>query len=207
MKQAMVPFIGFVGLLTIIGCAGTGELIPLQLRAVTASAAKVGKTSEHLRVAIGPFEDGRTYKTGLGVRTHLWGGLSYFDVPEGKPAEAVAQALTDYLTAKGWTVIKKDSNERADVVLTGKILELFVHAKSRVGFTKMTTKTKLAIQAKNSSDDSIVRMTLNGAGSEDVFWFDREDLEEVLNEVLADSFSKLVQDTTAVNQMLRLTGS
>ncbi len=63
----------------------------------------------------------------------------------------------------------------------------------------------LAIQAKNLSDDSIVRMTLNGAGSEDVFWFDRKDLEKVVNEVLTDSFSKLGQDTTVVNRMLRLT--
>jgi hypothetical protein len=48
-------------------------------------------------------------------------------------------------------------------------------------------------------------MTLNGAGSEDVFWFDPEDLEEVVNEVLAHSFSKLVQDTMVVDRMLRLT--
>jgi uncharacterized lipoprotein YajG len=48
-------------------------------------------------------------------------------------------------------------------------------------------------------------MTWNGTGSEDVFWFDREDLEKVVNEVLADSFSKLLQDTTVVNRMLRLT--
>jgi uncharacterized lipoprotein YajG len=47
-------------------------------------------------------------------------------------------------------------------------------------------------------------MTLNGAGSEDVFWFDREDLEKVVNEVLADIFSKLGQDITVVNRMLRL---
>jgi uncharacterized lipoprotein YajG len=113
--------------------------------------------------------------------------------------------LTDYLTAKGWNVLKQSSAERADVVLTGKLLELSVQAKSRVGLTEMRTKTKVAIQAKNLSDDSIVRMTLNGTGSEDVFWFDREDLEKVVNEVLADSFSKLVQDTTVVNRMLRLT--
>jgi hypothetical protein len=69
----------------------------------------------------------------------------------------------------------------------------------------MTTKTKLAIQIKNLSDDSIVRMTLNGAGSEDVFWFDRDDLEKVVNEVLTDSFGKLVEDTTVVDRMLRLT--
>ncbi|NJN69079.1 MAG: hypothetical protein HC801_01350 [Nitrospira sp.] len=151
------------------------------------------------------FVDGRSFQTGLGARTHLWGGVSYFDVTGSKPADTVAHLLADYLTAKGWNIVKQGSTERADVVLTGKLLELFVHAKSRVGFTKMTTKTKLAIQAKNSSDDSIVRMTLNGAGSEDVFWFDPEDLEEVVNEVLAHSFSKLVQDTMVVDRMLRLT--
>ena len=47
-------------------------------------------------------------------------------------------------------------------------------------------------------------MTLNGAGSEDVFWFDPEDVQAVVNEVLADSFSKVMQDTSVVNRMLRL---
>jgi hypothetical protein len=60
--------------------------------------------------------------------------------------------------------MKQGSTEHADGVLTGKFLGLFVHAKSRVGFTEVTTTTKLAIQAKNLSGDSIVRMTLAGAG-------------------------------------------
>jgi hypothetical protein len=196
--------IGGIGLAVLAGCAGTGEVIPLRLHLAPAGAEKAVKPAEPLKVALGEFWDGRSVQAGLGVRTHLWGGVSYFDVPGSKPAETVAHLLADYLTAKGWNVLKQGGTERADVVLTGKILELFVHVKSRVGSTAMTTKTKLAIQAKNSSDDSIVRMTLNGAGSENVFWFDPEDLEEVVNEVLADSFGKLVQDTTLVNRMLRL---
>jgi hypothetical protein len=202
--HVLMRLIGGMGLVTLIGCAGTGEVIPLRLHVVPTGTEKAVKPAEPPKVAIGEFEDGRSVQTGLGVRTHLWGGVSYFDVPGSKPTETVAHLLADYLAAKGWNVLKQGSTERADVVLTGKILELFVHAKSRVGFTEMTTKTKLAIQAKNLSDDSIVRMTLNGGGSEDVFWFDREDLEKVVNEVLADSFSKLVQDTTVVNRMLRL---
>lgn len=207
MKHILLSFIGGMGLITLVGCAGTGEVIPLQLQVAPASAKKTVKPDEPLKVVIGELVDGRKAQKGLGVRTHLWGGISYFDVPGNKPAETVASLLTDYLTAKGWNVLKQGSTEQADVVLTGKLLELSVQAKSRVGFTAMTTKAKLAIQAKNVSDDSIVRMTLNGAGSEDVFWFDRKDMEEVLNEVLADSFSKLVQDTTVVNRMLRLTNS
>jgi hypothetical protein len=48
-------------------------------------------------------------------------------------------------------------------------------------------------------------MILNGTKAEDVFWFDPDDVEAVINEVLTGSFSKLTQDTTVVSQMLRLT--
>jgi uncharacterized lipoprotein YajG len=47
-------------------------------------------------------------------------------------------------------------------------------------------------------------MVLNGSGAEDVFWFDAGDVEDVVNEVLTDSFSKLTQDTAVVNRMFRL---
>ncbi len=207
MRHVVLSLIGGIGFITLVGCAGTGEVIPLQLHMASADAKKTVKPSEPLKVVIGEFVDGRKSQRGLGVRTHLWGGVSHFDVPGNKPAETVARLLADYLAAKGWNVLKQGSTEQADVVLTGTLRELSVQAKSRIGFTAMTTKTRLAIQAKNVSDDSIVRMTLNGTGSEDVFWFDREDVEEVLNEVLADSFSKLEQDTTVVNRTLRLTNS
>lgn len=204
-KHTLMPFIGLIGLVTMVGCAGTGEVIPLQLHPVPAGIEKPAAQAAPLRVAIRSFDDGRSYHTGLGVRTHLWGGVSYFDVPGGKPSDAVAQALSDYLSAKGWQVLKPGSRDTADVVLAGKIQHFFVHAKSRVGFTELTTRTRLAIQATNAADGSIVRMTLNGSGSEDVFWFDPEDMQALVNDVLTDSFAKLAQDTTVENRILRLT--
>jgi hypothetical protein len=203
-KQAIVPFIGCIGLVTIIGCAGTGEVIPIHLRATPAAAEKAAAPSSPLRVAIGAFEDGRQHQTGLGVRTHIWGGVSYFDVPGSTLTDAVAHALTEYLTAKGWRVVKPGNSEGADVVIAGKLQEFIVHAKSRVGFTEITAKTKFALQATNSADGSVVRMVLHGSGAEDVFWFDADDVEDVINEVLTDSFSKLTQDTAVVNRMFRL---
>lgn len=202
MKQAIMPFMGCIGIVAIVGCAGTGEVIPIHLRAVPPAAEKAAAP---LHVAIGAFEDSRRHQAGLGVRTHLWGGVSYFDVSGGKPGEAVAKALTEYLTAKGWQVVKPERSEGADVVIAGKIQECSVRAKSRVGFTEITTQTKLAIQATNTADGSVVRMVLNGTGAEDVFWFDPDDVEAVINEVITGSFSKLTQDTTVVDRMLRLT--
>lgn len=204
MKRAMLQLSGWMWLVVTAGCAGTGQVIPLQLHPPPAGLEKQVKRTESLRVAVGPFEDRRNDQRSLGVRTHLWGGISYFDVQGSKPADAVAQALTDYLTAKGWRVVKPGNNGDTDVAIAGKLEEFFIHAKSRVGFTEITTRTKLAIHATNQADGSVVRMILNGSGAEDVFWFDREDVQKLVNDVLADSFSKLIQDTTVENKQLRL---
>jgi len=202
-KHTIGLLIGYIGLMMSVGCAGTGEVVPIHLRATPATAEKAAM-SMPLRVAVEVFEDSRQYQTSLGVRTHIWGGVTYFDVPGSKLADAMAHALTEYLTAKGWQVVKPDGGEGADVVVAGKVQDCFVRAKSRVGFTEIATRAKLAIQATNAADGSVIRMVLNGSGSEDVFWFDPEDVEALLNEVLADSFSKLMHDTTVENRVLRL---
>jgi hypothetical protein len=195
----------WVSHIAMVGCAGTGELIPLQIHPIVTKSESVSKSTSTLRVAVGSIEDGRSHKTGLGIRTHLWGGVSYFDVPGGNSTDTIAQALTDYLTAQGWQMTKRGAgDQKADVVLTGKMLDFSVHAKSRVGFTEITAKTKLALQAQNVADGSTIRMTLNGNGADDVFWFDPEDAQTLVNGVLTDSFSKLVQDTTVENKQLRL---
>ena len=205
MKRRQTLLMCWVSLVALAGCAGTGEVIPLQIYPIVTGSEGVAKQRAAVRVAMGSVEDGRSHKTGLGVRTHLWGGVSYFDVPGVNPADVVAQALTDYLTAKGWQVTKRGAGDNgADVVLTGKILDFSVHAKSRVGYTEVTTKTKLALQAQNLADGSTIRMTLNGSGGDDIFWFDPEDAQALVNDVLTDSFGKLVQDTTVENKQLRL---
>ena len=195
----------WLSLIALAGCAGTGEVIPLQIHPIVTGSQGVAKQRVAVRVAVESVEDGRSHKVGLGVRTHLWGGVSYFDVPGGDPADVVAQALTDYLTAKGWQVTKRGAgDDGADVVLTGTILDFSVHAKSRVGYTEVTTNTKLALQAHNVADGSTIRLTLDGSGGDDIFWFDSEDAQALVNEVLTDSFGKLVQDTTVENKQLRL---
>ena len=205
MKKRRTLLMGWVSLIALTGCAGTGEVIPLQIHPIVTGSEGVAKQRAAVRVAVLSFEDGRTHKTGLGVRTHLWGGVSYFDVPGGNPADVVTQALVDYLTANGWQVTKRGAGDNvADVVLTGKVVDFSVQAKSRVGFTEVTTKTKITLQGQNVADGSTIRMTLNGSGGDDVFWFDPEDAQALANDVLTDNFGKLVQDTTVDNKQLRL---
>jgi hypothetical protein len=204
-KKCRTLLICWLSFIALVGCAGRGEVIPLQIHPIETGSEGGTTQKTSARVAIGSFEDDRSHKTGLGSRTHLWGGVTYFDVPGGRPAEVAAQALTDYLTAKGWQVTKRGAGDNeADVVLTGKILDFSVHARSRVGFTEVMTKTKLALQAHNVADGSTVRMTLNGSGDDEIIWFDPEDAQALASEVLTDSFGRLVQDTTIENKQLRL---
>ena len=205
----MLQFIACVGLLAMAGCAAKGDVINLNLEAVPPAGQEPMKKKNDVSVVVLPFEDARPDQGRLGTRSHFWGGRTYFDVPGGKPSETVAEAVAEYLKAKGWRarVVKSDESGRpgnADVVLTGKVLGLAVDADSKFARTKIAAKTKLAVQGRNAADESVVRMTLNGSGSDSVFWFDPKDAEKLLNEVLSESLEKLVLDTRFDNHVLRL---
>lgn len=207
MTRRMLLVVCGMSLVTVMGCAGTGQRIPLQIQPVLEAPETMAKPTGGLRVAINVFEDGRTAKGGLGARTHLWGGVSYFEVPGGHPGEVVAHALATYLTSKGWqadVVTPGITSSGADVTLSGTLQDLAVDAKSGFGSTKITTTSKIGIQARNVADGSLVRMTLRGSGSDRVCWFDPEDAQELLNEVLTQGFAKLMQDTTVENHRVRL---
>lgn len=181
---------GTVGL---AGCA-TKETATLNVQTMSASDASAQR--DGVSVAVASFEDARPEKSRLGVRHHLWGGETTFTVPGGKPGDLVARVMADYLKQKGWRAqtVSVGSSD-ADVLISGKLLDFSVDADSGVGRTEITAKTKLVIEATNKADGSIVRMTLNGDGVEKVFWFEPEDAQQLVSEVLAESLDKLVQNT------------
>jgi hypothetical protein len=202
----MVLFAFGVGLIALAGCAGKGEVVTLDIQATPPATEAMAKTSDGLRVAVAAFEDARPETKRLGTRTHLWGGETYFDVPGGKPTEVVAPLIAEYLKQKGWRaeVVKAAGAGSPNVMLTGKLLDFSVNAKSRVFSTKITATTKMAIQAKNTADGSVVRMTLNGEGSQTVFWFEPDDAQSLMSDILTDSLEKLLTNTKVENNLLRL---
>lgn len=204
MRQRVLPLICGASLLTFVGCAGKGEVVPIHVQPVLEKGPAPAKQNG-LRVTVTSFEDARSDKTRLGVRTHLWGGESYFDDPGGKPGDVAADALSKYLAHNGWKVVPGGGAAgESDVILSGKVLDMTVHAKSGVAHTDLTARTNLILQAKNVADGSQVRLTLSSAGSDSVFWFEPEDVQTLVNEVLTDGFAKLIQDTTVQNNALRL---
>ncbi len=154
------------------------------------------------------FEDERTDRTKMGSRNSIWGGESYFNVPSGSAGEETAQAFADYLKRKGWQVqylksVPSSNGDGPDIVLSGKILDLNVDAKGGFGFTDVNARSKLAIQAKNRADDSSITDTVTHSGNYNVFWFEPQDGEDILSEVLEKNFERFVLNTKFEDRSLR----
>ena len=56
-------------------------------------------------------------------------------------------------------------------------------------------KSRMAVEVQNHADGSQVRETLTSTGTNQVFWFDPEDAQELLNELYNKNFEKFVADT------------
>jgi hypothetical protein len=197
--------IGLLGVILATGCAGKGERIDLKVPVASEAEGKVVAMSP-ATVSIEPFEDDRTDRSHLGTRYHLWGGESHFSLPHGTLGEATAQAFADYLKGKGWnaTVAKGNRAAGADMTITGRLIDVGVDAKSGIGQTTLHAKNRMVVQVQNHTDGSQVRETLTGAGANQVFWFDPEDAQELLNELYKKNFEKFVTDTKLEGRILKL---
>jgi uncharacterized lipoprotein YajG len=191
-----------VGLMTLTGCSTKGQVVTLDVQAVAPGGDAAGKAmGGDTNVAVGSFEDGRPQKNQIGVRHHLFGGETPFDVAGGKPGEVVGRVMGEYLKRKGWSI---NPNGAPDVAVSGKVLDFSADADSKLFSTEITVRTKVVVEAMNKADGSIVRMTLNGDGSQRVFWFEPEDVQKLLSEVLTESLEKLVVNTKMEDKQLRL---
>ncbi|MEO6306856.1 MAG: hypothetical protein ABIO96_02645 [Nitrospiraceae bacterium] len=197
--------IGLLGGCLAAGCAGKGERIDLNVPVASVAGQKAVAMSSPT-VAIQPFEDRRTDRSHLGIRHHLWGGESHFSPSSGTLSEATAEAFADYLKGKGWnvTVAKGNRATGADMTITGTLIDVGVDAKSGIGQTALHAKSRMAVEVQNHTDGSQVRETLTSTGTNQVFWFDPEDAQELLNELYNKNFEKFVADTKIDGTVLKL---
>jgi len=198
------------GMLLTSGCGGSGQtyyldVIPKQVAAQMAEP-------EAVKIVIEPFEDRRVEKNRVGMRTHLWGGVTYFNVTGEKPGEVYAQALAERLRARGWhdrswdvRVASGGPANGADIVISGQILDLTANAKSRIFSTALTTSSKVTISARNSGDKSTTNRSIEGAQTNTVFWFSDEDIQSLLRATIKDTIDRYVEDTTVMQRAVRPT--
>ena len=132
------------------GCGGTGQMFYFDLQQKQTATAQYMEP-EPVRIVIESFEDRRPEKSRLGLRTHLWGGVTYFNVAGERPGDVIAQALADRLRTRGWkerpwTVRVAPSgsvtnSNDADIVISGQLFEFSANAKSRLFSTAVNTSS------------------------------------------------------------------
>ncbi len=168
---------------------------------------------EPVRIVIEPFEDRRLERSRLGLRTHLWGGVTYFNVAGARLGDVMAQVLADRLKTRGWkdqawTVRVASSGavtnlNDADIVISGQLLDFSVNAKSRLFSTVVNTNSNLVITARNIGDQSSTTRRVEGAQRETVFWFSEDDVQQLLAATLKDDIDRYLADTTIEQKALR----
>ncbi|MCP9453495.1 MAG: hypothetical protein NNA23_12525 [Nitrospira sp.] len=190
------------------GCAGKGDVRQFDLQPKPSAASATGV--EPVKIVVEAFEDRRPNGARLGSRQHLWGGETYFDVTGGRPAEVIAQRLAQRLQTKGWEgrswnvrFERSGASGDADIVIRGEVEELSANARSRFFSTVIETKQRLVIQAKNRADDSSLTRMVEGARTRTVFWFEEEDVLDLLKDTINDGLDRFIADTKIDRGSLR----
>jgi hypothetical protein len=190
------------------GCASQAERVNVMIpqAASLSQASTVAQTGKGLRVVVSPFDDARSDRMHLGSRSHLWGSTSYFDLPKGTAGEAVAKSLIQQLNRRGWqaSLAGQDGMEQPDATISGTIQDLSVNAISKFGHTELAAKNTMMVRVANHSDESTIQERLLGSGSDEVFWFDSEDAQQLVNEVLEKNLEKFIADTKVDGGAVRL---
>ena len=197
-----------VGLMLSAGCGGSGQTVHFDVLPPQQPVQQA--EPEAVKIVIEPFEDRRADKHRIGMRTHLWGGVTNFNVTGEKPGEVYAQALADRLRGSGWLdrswdvrVAPAGSTPNADIVISGQIFEFSANAKSRMFSTYLTTSNKLTISARNNVDHSSTSRSLESAQSDTVVWFSEDDVERLVVATIKDTIDRYLADTTLSQRALR----
>ena len=197
-----------LGLLASSGCGGSGQTFYLDVLPKQQPAQMADP--ETVKIVIEPFEDRRVEKNRIGMRTHLWGGTTYFNVAGEKPGQVYAQALAERLQARGWQdrawnvkVAPAGSSPDADIVISGQIFEFAANAKSRLLSTYITTSNKLTITARNNVDRSSTNRSIEGSQSDTVVWFAEDDVKQLMAATIKDTLDRYLSDTTILQRAVR----
>ena len=92
----------------------------------------------------------------------------------------------------------------SDATISGTIQELSVQAVNKVGHTELAAKSTLMVRVANHGDESSIQERVMSSGSDEVFWFEPEDAQQLINEVLEKNVEKFVADTKLEGRAIRL---
>jgi hypothetical protein len=109
------------------------------------------------------------------------------------------------LSKRGWQASLDGSNGTApDATISGTIQDLSVQAVSKVGHTQLEARNTMMVRVANHGDESSIQERVMSSGSDEVFWFEPEDAQQLVNEVLEKNIEKFIADTKLDGRAVRL---
>ena len=161
-----------------------------------------------LTIGVLPFEDGRVSTEKLGVRVLGNGREEPIRLESSSAAEDLTHILRRSLKARNIPVVTisswdptpqnlKDLPPEVDIAIAGRIEALEVEAQSSTFKTTLRYKVKLSAKLGLKAQGKVVTKTIEVSPEDTVVLFERQKVEETLNEAVASALNRLVEAALA----------
>ena len=203
-RKAIYPFLMVILLTSLLTCA-THKTYWLYLRPYP--EGKQGPTTK-LTIGLLPFEDTRISPEKLGARILRDGTEEPIRLESSSASEDLTQILRRSLEARNISVVTipawvpapqnlKDLPPEVDIAIAGKIEALEVEARSSILETKIRCRVKLSAQLGLKDQGKVVTETIEVRPEETVVFFERQKVEEILNEGVGSALNRLIEKALA----------
>jgi hypothetical protein len=197
-------------LLTLLGCASSHEIVPLEVRQGRPMLKKTLPAGQRLNVAVMPFEDQRADTSLIGIRRDWLGDETTFTIEGGRLGDILAEMFVDYLKQRqGWNawIVKRgivSPDGGPDITLSGKVVDFSAAAEPGFGVTDMTVTAQFLITGQHPVDQRSVVVAVDAIESSWAFGFERRDLEALLNATLRKELEQFMSQVVVEERRLRL---
>lgn len=192
---------GFLlAVLFISGCQGTGEIVKLRVQHFE---SEVDSQGSPLTVAVSPFDDRRQSSEHLGTRTRNGGSPTYFNVMNGTLSQQLTSSFVAFLNQAGFVASPVNGNGSTDLKIDATIHKFAVQASDKPLSTFLEVDTVMAFTVHNAADKSTVRVSIGVGETDNQIVFTAKDMEQLIGQVLAESFEEFLEKTEVQGQTLK----
>jgi hypothetical protein len=203
-RRAIYTFLMVILLASVVTCA-QHKTYWLHLR--PHPEGEQGPTTK-LTIGVLPFEDGRVSTEKLGARVLRSGREEPIRLESSSAAEDLTHILRRSLKARNIPVVTistwdptpqnlKDLPPDVDIAIAGRIEALEVEAQSSTLKTTLRYRVKLSAKLGLKAQGKVVTKNIEVRPEETVMRFERQKVEETLNEAVASALNRLVEAALA----------
>ncbi len=194
-----IAVVNTVLLALLLGCSGEGDVVSIAVPGKHREIAQKPGTGDGPSIGIYPFKDVRRDKSQLGSRIGRFGALDgyVFEVEGGRVGPSIAEAMEEYVAAKGWHVVHmpEGGDNQPDIVLEGEVRQFYVEGLNNWFTTTIRCQVNVLVSGHQGSDGSRIEVPLAAERMREVRWFDPLEVQALVNEVLEDAYGQLVAAT------------